>query len=176
MRSSSQGFSFIELCIIMVIVVIVFAMSIPSYQWAITRSHASILCQQLFSAIQLAHSEAIARHEKIILCKSSDHTTCGGDWTNGFIVRSTDDMIYIFQPSFKTEGRLFWRAFPHNRENLVFLSSGFSDAENGTFWYCRSGESFASWAIVINQSGRARKIVSNKKGQVEIEKGKPLTC
>ena len=42
-----------------------------------------------------------------------------------------------------------------------------SNVENGTFWYCLSGEKKPRWAIVISQSGRAREMDFEKKEGLE---------
>lgn len=130
------GFSLFELLVTLTIAIILVALAIPSQYYFLEKSKDEHLRSQLIRAIEMARSEAIARGEMVMLCKSSDLKTCQGSWQQGYMIHSLDRTIYVMQPE-QTKGKLHWRAFPNNQESLQFLPTGFTNSENGTFWYCR---------------------------------------
>lgn len=169
------GFSLIELLITLSIAIILFAVAIPLFKFFFIKSTDQVMSLQLFRAINLARSEALASGQSVTLCKSANQQTCIGEWKEGYLIHSGNKILYVFHTA-TNDGILHWRAFPKSREDLQFLPSGFSRAENGSFWYCHSGATNASWAIVISQTGRARMVYPNKMGNVEIENSTPLKC
>lgn len=81
-----QGFTIVELMVVIVIATILMAIAVPSYQNMIKRNNVQALQNRLASAIVTARSEAASRSGITTVCASRDGATCSGDWTSGWIV------------------------------------------------------------------------------------------
>lgn len=150
-----DGYTLIELLVSFAIALIILSIAIPSQQLFFQRTGDQMISSALLHAISLARNEAMTRGELITLCGSADLKQCDGQWQIGYMISSATEKLYRFQ-LIKPDGLLYWRTFPKNRDDLQFTASGLPNTQNGTFWYCRNGMKKPSWAIVLNQSGRAR--------------------
>lgn len=175
MRKTSKqfGFTLLELLIIVGIVAIILLFAIPSQKSFLSQTNDKIMSSQLLRAINLTRSEAATRGKPVILCKSNDSKSCMGDWKNGYIIISDNEVLFSFQNNMN--GKLHWRMFPAHRDDLQFLPSGLPFSENGTFWYCEKPSVKPSWAIMVSRSGRARIVFPDAEGEI-IDSGTPLTC
>jgi len=170
-----HGFSLIELLTVLSIVAILSAMSLTGFSIFWHKAASDTLSSELVRTIQLARSEAIARHEKIILCGSVDHITCSDEWNHGYLIKTADRVIYHFSLN-SEEGQLHWRSYPDPQTQLEFLASGFLNLDNGTFWFCAKKALKPVWAVVLNQSTRVRMVYPDEDGNVRVDQGKPLLC
>jgi type IV fimbrial biogenesis protein FimT len=158
------GFTLIELLITIALISVISTIAFPGFQSFFKQSQSKTLAAQLMQALHLARSEAMLRGITITLCHSADHTTCSGNWEDGQIiftdtkntatVQNKECLLYVF-PSSRREGVLHWRSSLH-RNYLSFYPTGFTRSEDGTFWYCQTESHQPSWAIIVNQAGRAR--------------------
>jgi type IV fimbrial biogenesis protein FimT len=175
MTYSECGFSLFELLIVMMIAMIVFMITVPNEKHFLQTSQEEIVAQQLLQAIYSARSEAMMRGTVVTLCRSTDLKNCSGEnWLQGYIMKSGDKLISTYQNVTAT-GKIHWRSFPKNRDVLTFLPSGFSEVENGTFWYCAANNK-PRWAIIMNRSGRARLALPDHSGKISDGSGKILAC
>jgi type IV fimbrial biogenesis protein FimT len=160
--------SLVELLLVISITIIMCSLTIPAYKKLIAAHKEQVLQSQLLRAIQMAREEAITRNVTITLCQSNNNSSCSGTWLQGQIlfideegngkIKKSDNLLTTFPTPVKW-GALHWRSFP-NITYLQFLPSGFTHAENGTFWYCSAQAKTPSWAIVISKTGRARLVSS----------------
>lgn len=157
------------------IIAILSVMSITGVKFFSQKTTADILSSQLINAIHLTRSEAIARQENVFLCGSADQSTCSNDWSIGYLVRTKNKIIYHFQ-TLAENSILHWRTFPAGSKTLEFLTTGFPNTENGTFWFCQSSGEKPLWAIVMNQSGRVRMVYPDQNGNIVDDKGARLLC
>ncbi len=168
------GFSIFECLVTLVIISIVFAYVVPSFRFFLAKSQDQVSVGQLLRAISLARSEAQLRGKAISLCKSADHATCSGQWQEGALLFvdekesgelvHANNVIKILYAVSQT-GKLFWRSSLH-RDYLQILPTGLTPGENGTFWFCDSHATHPSWAIIINQAGRARVAYPDEQGKI----------
>lgn len=170
-----NGFSLFELLLTMAIVCSMLLLAAPSYQWLSIKTREQTLGRALWQAIHLARSEAMMRGFSMTLCHSIDQKTCSGSWSDGFLVNDGQRTFFSYHND-ALRGVLHWRSFPQSKEDLQFSPSGFLYAENGSFWFCHYQAVRPSWAIVINQSGRARWISPDKKGVIDMGDGETLHC
>lgn len=169
-----NGFSLIELMVVLIIATILFVLVVPSQTLFFHHAKARAVDSQLLQALDLARTTAISRAMKVVLCKSADHKSCSGQGQAGYIVLANDEVIYDFSTD-STAGELYWRsALGH--EYLAFLPDGMTQGGNGTFWYCAKPLNQTVWAIIINQAGRARQVFPNSVGEVHDAEGKALLC
>lgn len=90
-QKHSQGFTLIELMVVLAILAVVAAIAVPNYQSSIAASRKTSAANQLLGALQFARSEAVLSRKEIRVCASSNGTSCAGsDWGQGAIVLRTD--------------------------------------------------------------------------------------
>lgn len=169
-----RGFSLIELMMVLMIAGVFSVMGFEGkFFWQ--KTQAEVLQSQLFNAISLTRSEAIVHHDKIILCGSLDQATCSDQWQSGYIIKTDNEIIYHFQ-NLSVKGKLYWRSFPDNKQQLEFMPDGLPNSENGTFWFCCVDAVEPVWAIILNKSGRPRVVYPDSDGNIKDSKGKSLVC
>jgi type IV fimbrial biogenesis protein FimT len=82
-----QGFTLVELLVVMTIVAILLAMAIPSYNSLAISTTASQYASSMAESALLARAEAIRRNAAVSVCVSADGATCGsGGWEQGWLV------------------------------------------------------------------------------------------
>ncbi|MDR3492721.1 MAG: GspH/FimT family pseudopilin [Gammaproteobacteria bacterium] len=179
MLKKLKGFSLLELIVTISIATILFALMIPSQKIFIDKTAEQVSSSQLLRAMSLARSEASSRGRVVSLCKSSDQKTCTGNWEQGQIIfvdenqngQVQDSSYVLFSFASIKSGKIFWKSSLH-KAYLQFLPTGFTNSQNGTFWFCEKDEKVPAWIIRVNRLGRARMI----NDAVEINKEKELTC
>lgn len=167
-----RAFTLIECVMTITIVVLCCVLAIPAYENFINKVDNQIMASQLMRAISLARSEAMMHGVNVTICKSANQKTCSGEWRDGYIVKTKDQILFQFQNNIK--GFLYWRG-SLKREELTFLPSGLIDSEAGDFIYCDKNNTIA-WAIIINLSGRARLVWPDDRDKIIDDKGKVVMC
>lgn len=89
-KNSRQGYTLLELMIVLAIVGILATMVVPGMQDSMRRNAKDSNMLDLISAVGLARSEAVTQARSISICRSVDQTACaaaaGADWSAGWIV------------------------------------------------------------------------------------------
>lgn len=142
------GFHLIELLACISIMGIIMAISFPALKNFLSQTQDEILYQQLSHAIQLARSEASARHAPVAFTLD--------EYGDGVI---HDDKQIIFRmKSSRHCGKIIWRSYPHYRKHLIFSATGLCD--NATFWHYHGKHLI--WTMTVSKSGRTRIIYSER--------------
>ncbi len=81
-----HGFSLIELMVTVSILAILLAIGVPSFIDIMLSSKLSSYANNFLASTYLTRGEAIKRNRAVTLCASSNSTTCGGSWEQGWIV------------------------------------------------------------------------------------------
>ena len=100
MMKTNAGFTLIELMVPVAIAAIVLTLGIPSFQETIRSNRLTAQANELIITLNLARSEAIKRRANIVICTSTDQSTCtGSSWALGWIVRDQNgELIRAFGP------------------------------------------------------------------------------
>lgn len=97
----AQGFTLIEVMIVIAIIAIVAAIAAPNYQNSITSSRKTSAANNILGALQFARSEAVIRRsDKVKVCASADGNTCSGtDWSTGGVVLDNTTLLRSIPPA-----------------------------------------------------------------------------
>ena len=83
-----KGFTLVELIVVLTIAGILVAIAGPSMQRFVTSNRLTSQVNDVMADINLTRSEAIKRAADMVICVSTNGTSCavGGNWTNGWII------------------------------------------------------------------------------------------
>ncbi len=144
-----------ELIITISVLAILTTLALPSFQQFIQNNRLAGQANELVAATQLARSEAIKRGVNVAVCSSDDAATCGGSFTDGWIVVAdpgdADQVIQVY-PS---PGDDF--SFTPAAGNATFTADGFSTA---------AGEIQLDITLTGCTNDSARRILVERTGRV----------
>ncbi|RBA23939.1 type IV fimbrial biogenesis protein FimT [Herminiimonas fonticola] len=167
----TEGFSIVELMVIMLIAGILLAIGIPSFRGMIQNHRLITATNALFMAVNLTRSEAIHRGVRVDMVPAGD----GTKWTNGWVIFVDEDnnqrpdtnetIIYShgelhrdvrITPSF-TDSKVQYIAY--NGTGRTRTNANSQTAQSGN-WLLEAGAQ--SRKVVLNFLGRARVCDPNK--------------
>ncbi len=163
--SDQQGFTLVEVMIVLVIAVIIMSIGIPSTMGIIASNRVTTASNELIATLNLAKSEAIRSNQHVILCKSANGTQCSGNsvnWADGWILFYNNDNDS--PPNVDTGEKIIRiQAAPHASLNFMFKTGNYirfspngRSNENGRFCFRNSHNENISQKVVITQVGRIR--------------------
>ena len=82
-RAAARGFSLAELMVVLAIAAILIAVALPDLRGLFSRHQLDAAVSDLFNAVDLARSEALARGARVQLAPAGAD---GADWSSGWIV------------------------------------------------------------------------------------------
>jgi type IV fimbrial biogenesis protein FimT len=152
--AAARGFTLIELMVTLSIATILGLVAAPSLRGMVAMARLKSHNGALQESLMLARSEAIKRHQRVVLCKSSDLATCaaGGDWNQGWIVFvdandsasvNTGEPILLKMPALTDAFVL--RATGNVTDYVSYTGTGAAkvaasqDFQAGVFTLCRPG-------------------------------------
>jgi type IV fimbrial biogenesis protein FimT len=161
---NKDGFTLVELMVVIAILAITFSLSIPAYKDLLLRQKINGQANQLFSIIYLARSEAIKRSSVVTICKSGNGQTCGAQWSEGWLMFADQDADGLLDPLeniissglVDSQITMSWSAFGSN--NYLRLSPrGMTISQNGTFTLCpANGNAMIARTVVVTKLARVR--------------------
>ena len=86
MKKHLAGVTLIELMVAIAVMSILLTVGVPSFSNFIQNSRSTALANEIVTTLNLARSESVRRAQDMIVCASSNQTSCTGDWVNGWIV------------------------------------------------------------------------------------------
>lgn len=176
-RSGSQGFTLIEMLLLLVVLMLLNVFAVPAMSEMLIALRVSSATQALVASLQLTRVEAIKRGRRVVLCKSASGENCAhsGGWEQGWIVfedRNNNAAVDAGEIILHREQPLAGQVrLTGNNPVLSYVSyTAFGQAhmtsgafQAGTLTVCPSfGHSSAARQIVINISGRARTQVATR--------------
>lgn len=122
------GFTLLELVITVAVLAIALGIAVPSFQGITNRNRLTSVANEVVAAMQLTRMEAIRRNQRVVMCPSTNGTTCSGaNWTR-MIVREADAAGEVIR-EFQFTGRgLAIKSSSNVDDNnqIAFTSSGFA--------------------------------------------------
>ncbi|ROZ75815.1 GspH/FimT family pseudopilin [Ramlibacter sp. WS9] len=179
-RRRNRGFTLIELLIVMAVLAILAGIGVPTMKSMVRSVELSSASNDLLAGFLIARSEAVKRHSRVVLCKSSDGLTCSttGGWEQGWLV---------FHDANNNGMREEGEAIAHRQQALagnlrvtgnLNVVRYISYAPNGTTKLVGGG--FQAGTITLcNQSpdsGPARQIILSSAGRARVQKSQVATC
>lgn len=169
-RSGQQGFTLIELIVTMAIVAVLATLAFPDFSETVRQWRRDSATRALTTSLQLARAEAIKSSRRLMLCPSTNGTSCANstEWRNGWIVFVDDDADQAFDAGERiiqvtsAQSGLASLTSPAGLTFLQFLPNGLRAATTGTarFTVTPSGATSATKVnkVDVSQVGRANVI------------------
>ena len=86
MKKVERGFTLIELLITVLMLAILVSLAAPSFNASIRDNRNLATANSLATAVANARSEALKRGRLVSICPSSNGTSCGANWSQGWSV------------------------------------------------------------------------------------------
>lgn len=144
------AFSLVEVLIVLAILAWLATAYTPTAMASFSTDDERMLLKQaqtqLTFGLNRARQLAVKAKQEVMLCGGQ---ACDGNWSQGWEIRVNNQLIS--HHLFPAEIDVQWKGFPKSKKYILFLPSGHSGYQNGTFRLCVS----SLYALVIlNQSGR----------------------
>jgi type IV fimbrial biogenesis protein FimT len=179
-RSSLRGFTLVELLTVLAVMAVLVSVSLPSLGAVGDSVKLRSASNAFFSALHLARSEAINRHDRVVLCKSPDGLSCAqdGGWHQGWLMfhdannnAALDSGETVIQRAEALDARLRLTGNLNVANYISFASSGAAKLVGGSFQagtltLCRQSDS----------AGEGRQIILNAVGRPRVQKAEHTSC
>lgn len=137
-------------------------LGVPAFQHVLLNARQAGDMNAFYTSVQLARSEAFKRARPVVLCKTADARTCGGDeitYQAGWMVFVNEDDV---QPPRRSDDEpllTVWAprspSIRANRELFEFRPFQ-RRSTNGTVTFCDRRGSQAARAVIVSYTGRPR--------------------
>ena len=165
----NAGFTLIELMIVMVIVAIFVTVGVPNFQNLISDNRLSTQTNRIVASLQFARSEALKTGTQVIVCRSTDGSTCaagtGTTWETGWLVYVDADNSntlnagdVVLQSSGSLSSGNTLRAAGAFDTSITYMPTGLQSLGNGNFRLCDgySPDVNQGRSISISTTGRVQ--------------------
>lgn len=167
-----HGVTLVELLVALSVFSILLTVGVPSFSQFTTSTRLSSYANTLLSHMALARSEAVKRNVRVVICKSSDGSTCTslGNWNQGWIVfadldnnasASTGEQIITTMPALSTGFSLSGNTnvsnyISYDAQGIPKLTTG--GFQSGTITLCPAAPAASGNGrdIILSSSGRSR--------------------
>jgi type IV fimbrial biogenesis protein FimT len=176
MIQKQSGFSLIELLVTLAVLGVIAALAYPSFQSTITLNRIQSQTSNMLNALLLTRSEAVKANQLVVLCKSTDQSTCStaSTWEKGWIIfrdtngnnvrdldpdpKKAEPVIKVSAPSLKKISIRAGAAYTHSLAYRPDGTAGFllNNTNDQSFIVCYDMNKFQARQIFIDASGRPR--------------------
>lgn len=159
----ARGFTLWELMIVVAVLGVTAAWGIPSFQAFVLDARRTADVNAFIIAVQLARSEAAKRGRAVVLCKTLDQSSCGGDelrYDAGWMVFVNSDDLRPphrsdVEPLLHFHAPQMLGSISANRPLFEFRAFGWRST-NGTVTFCDARGPAAARAVIVSYTGRPR--------------------
>ncbi|MDZ4730042.1 MAG: GspH/FimT family pseudopilin [Xanthomonadales bacterium] len=164
----SSGVTLIELLVVLAIAAILAQLALPDFRDILQNNRSAARINELQTSLTFARSEAIKRNTPVMLCKSTNGTSCQDSvdaWQTGWIVfadangndNADNGEVLTLHGNAAEQFTLTFTA-----ARVAYNGSGMTTAgQSNTFTLCDDrGETYAK-GVIIGASGRARLAVDS---------------
>lgn len=178
-----QGFTIIELLLVLAVIAVMAVVAVPAFDQSVERNEVTSQVMALQRGLALARSEAARRGGPVSVCQSADQAGCGGSWSAGWLVffdpdgdGTVDAGEEVIRVGAGQEHTNVSMAGPVSTAFVLFSSNGFSN-QSATWTVCpNSGGAGKARGLVVENSGLLRRTVDGDADGIHEGTGGPLTC
>lgn len=158
-----HAFTLVEMMITVAVAAILIAVAAPNFIRTIESNTILSITDELSSSLRLSREEALRQGLPVTICASSNQSTCGGTWNDGWIVfvdknsnanlENGEEIIAVTQQVAQNYPVTLLSPIT---SAMRFNSQGFAP-EKGTFRVCNpSANNTMARGVIIHASGGAR--------------------
>ncbi len=159
---NQRGLTLVEAMVAMTVAAILLSMAVPSLRDFIASNQMSTEVNNFLAAYYNARSEAAKRHQRTIVCPSTDNINCTGgvNWHQGWITvadangdgsASSGDVLLSANPALASR----FEATSGGTTQIAITSDGRTPGSNLTITFCDSDSVVDDRLVRINNAGRA---------------------
>ena len=163
-HKSQAGFSLVELMVVVMIVGVLGVLGGPVMTDTIKNNRVRAEADRILTTLNLTRSEAVKRNLPVSVCRSSNGTSCSGNWADGWIVFTNSDgdntvdvgvdqVIRVYEglnAGYTLGGTL-------NADTVTYFSDGSFAGGVGTINICSpDADPSQGWKLMLNTVGRPR--------------------
>lgn len=186
MKKTIQGFSLVELTVVIAIIALTAYLAMPSfYQWK-NKHNVESAVSTLMDAINFTRYTAIETNSIVTLCPTEDYTTCSNTWQGAIMIFHDQNMDKERDPSedlirlqeLNLDGYIKSESWFGSNRYLQMTPGGLTNNQNGRYTVCPSnGDNQLARQIIINRRGKARLAKDwDQDGIIDGTKGNPVSC
>lgn len=172
-RSRADGFTLIELMMVLVLLAILLGVGGTSFRDAVQRNRLQSTLSEMAAAMSFARGEAVVRTQPVSLCPTTDNITCGGAaWETGYLIFVDDgtgaggaagdgarsageELLRIGEPA--GDGVSVRSLGFSSINNMIFQADGrIQQNLRGTLTICDARGADEARGLVVEVSGQAR--------------------
>ncbi|MEP5766485.1 MAG: GspH/FimT family pseudopilin [Halieaceae bacterium] len=158
------GLTLIELMVVLFILAVVNALAGPALAETIKRNQLRSAAERVLLSLNLARSEAVKRNQTVSICRSTNGSSCGGSWEDGWIVFSNLDADDVVDSGVDEVIRVFDNVLDGHdlagtvgNDTLSYSADGSYSGGSDTMRICSADLSLDhSWTVTVNTVGRPR--------------------
>jgi type IV fimbrial biogenesis protein FimT len=185
-RQGQKGFTLFEMIVVLLIISILGVLAVPSYDWQQRNSEVKRVDSLIRSILLLSRTSSLLLRQRVVVCGSSQGTTCDQQWKAGilsFVDADQDgqfsdgtDAIVQFEPLRLRYGDLSWKGFGNRSYIRYEATTGTPNASNGSITYCTDEPQF-NRQLALSRMGRVRLTGDqNNDGLHEDTQGRVIRC
>lgn len=164
MTSPREGFTLVEVLLVLLLAGVLLAMAGPAFTGLVERNRATAIFHQLTASLAGARLAAVRMGQPVTLCPTRDGLRCRQDltWDEGWMAyldprrrdqpASRDDIIQHMGP---VGGSMAVRSSV-GRHRIRFQPSGWASGANLSLRVCSRRPSRLLGSVVVNNAGRPR--------------------
>ena len=167
MPPTRRGFTLYELLLTLLLLAIIAAVGVPSFEAMLARSRQSVEINALFHAFHQARKESIMRRRSVTLCPSVDGRSCAqsGNWSGGWIMSHDADSSRVDSSASVALAHHVPDGIRITANRHAFaLRATVRRATNGTIVVCDAQNRVRPRALIISYTGRPRVSLARRDG------------